>query len=98
MPDSAVRPPVPDLPVHRAVLPSIVVGVTNHETCLVLKGRLRTLREAGFRVTLISSPGELLSRVARSEMVESHAIPMRRKITPKADLVSLPAMAASPQG
>jgi glycosyltransferase involved in cell wall biosynthesis len=89
MPDSAVRPPVPDLPVHRAVLPSIVVGVTNHETCLVLKGRLRTLREAGFRVTLISSPGELLSRVARSEMVESHAIPMRRKITPIADLVSL---------
>jgi hypothetical protein len=66
MPDSAVRPPVPDLPVHRAVLPSIVVGVTNHETCLVLKGRLRTLREAGFRVTLISSPGELLSRMARS--------------------------------
>ena len=89
MPDSALRPPVPDLPVRRAVLPSIVVGVTNHETCLVLKGRLRALREAGFRVTLVSSPGELLGRTALSEKVESHAVPMRRPIVPIADLISL---------
>jgi glycosyltransferase involved in cell wall biosynthesis len=52
-------------------------------------GRLRTLREAGFRVTLVSGPGELLTRTAAQEGVESIAIPMRREMAPLADLVSL---------
>jgi glycosyltransferase involved in cell wall biosynthesis len=69
--------------------PHIVVGITNPQTCLVLGGRLRTLREAGFRVTLVSSPGELLTRTAALEGVESIAIPMRREIAPIADFVSL---------
>jgi glycosyltransferase involved in cell wall biosynthesis len=66
-----------------------VVGITNPQTCLVLGGRLRTLREAGFRVTLVSSPGELLTRTAAQEGVESIAIPMRREMAPAADLLSL---------
>ncbi|MGA3161283.1 MAG: glycosyltransferase family 4 protein [Terracidiphilus sp.] len=69
--------------------PHIVVGITHPQTCLVLSGRLRTLREAGFRVTLISSPGALLIRTAAQEGVESVAIPMRREIAPAADLLSL---------
>jgi glycosyltransferase involved in cell wall biosynthesis len=69
--------------------PHIVVGITNPQTCLVLGGRLRTLREAGFRVTLVSSPGELLTRTAAQEGVEAIAIPMRREMAPAADLVSL---------
>ena len=69
--------------------PHIVVGITNPQTCLVLGGRLRTLREAGFRVTLVSSPGELLTKTAAQEGVESAAIPMRREIAPFADFVSL---------
>jgi glycosyltransferase involved in cell wall biosynthesis len=69
--------------------PHIVVGITNPQTCLVLGGRLRTLREEGFRVTLVSSPGELLTRTAAQEGVEAIAIPMRRQISPAADLVSL---------
>ncbi len=69
--------------------PHIVVGITNPQTCLVLGGRLRALREAGFRVTLVSSPGELLARTAGLEGVESVAIPMRREIAPIADFVSL---------
>lgn len=67
----------------------IVIGITHPQTCLVLGGRLRTLREAGFRVTLISSPGQLLDRMAASEGVEPIALPMRRAIAPVADLVSL---------
>jgi glycosyltransferase involved in cell wall biosynthesis len=47
------------------------------------------LREEGFRVTLISSPGELLTRTAAQEGVESIAIPMQRQISPAADLISL---------
>lgn len=77
------------LPMRGAEPPSIVVGVTHPQTCLVLKGRLRTLREAGFRVTLVSSPGELLERTAESEGVQPVAISIERKIAPFADVVSL---------
>jgi glycosyltransferase involved in cell wall biosynthesis len=67
----------------------IVVGITDPAASHVLKGRLRTLREAGFRVVLVSSPGELLDRTADREGVEAIALPMRRAIAPVADLVSL---------
>lgn len=76
-------------PAHKAPGPRIVVGITSPQTCMVLGGRLRTLREAGFRVTLVSSPGALLTRTAALEGVESVAIPIRREISPLADLVSL---------
>lgn len=70
-------------------IPHIVVGITNAQTCLVLGGRLRTLREAGFKVTLVSNPGELLTRTAEREGVEAVGLPMRREIALFADLVSL---------
>jgi hypothetical protein len=54
----------PALPYPSSRSPHIVVGITSPQTCLVLGGRLRTLREAGFRVTLVSGPGELLTRTA----------------------------------
>ena len=50
--------------------PHIVVGITHSQACLTLTGRLRALREAGFRVTLVCSPGELLDRTAAREGVE----------------------------
>lgn len=68
--------------------PHIVVGITSPQTCMVLTGRLRTLREAGFRVTLVSSPGELFDRLAEHDGVEKFAVPMERGITPLKDLVS----------
>jgi len=69
--------------------PLIVIGVTHSQTCLVLTGRLRALREAGFRVVLIASPGALLDSTAVREQIEALPIPMRRGIAPLADLVSL---------
>jgi glycosyltransferase involved in cell wall biosynthesis len=69
--------------------PTILVGVTHPQTCLVLGARLRVLREAGFRVLLVSSPGELLDRTAEREGVERIAISMRRGIAPWADMVAL---------
>jgi len=80
---SLAQPPQP------SPRPHILVGVTSPQTCLVLGGRLRALREAGFRVTLLSSPGELLDRTAAREGVESVALPMRREMAPLADLVAL---------
>ena len=76
-------------PSRSSPIAHIVVGITSPQTCLVLGGRLRTLREAGFRVTLVSSPGTLLTRTAAQEGVESVAIPMRRGMAPAADLLSL---------
>ena len=53
--------------------PKILVGVTHPQTCLVLSARLRTLREAGFRVLLVSGPGELLDQTsAREEIGRAH--------------------------
>lgn len=69
--------------------PSIVMGITHAQTCLVLTGRLRAFRAAGFGVTLISSPGPLLEDLAAAEDAEPLAIPIERGIAPLADLVSL---------
>jgi len=69
--------------------PHIVVGITHPQTCLNLGGRLGALRQAGFRVTLVSSPGELLERTAAREGVGSIALPMQRVIAPFADILSL---------
>jgi len=69
--------------------PTVVLGVTTQELCLILGARLRVLRRAGFRVVLVSGPGELLERTASLTGVESVALPMRRCIAPFADLVAL---------
>lgn len=69
--------------------PSIVVGITHSQTCLVLRGRLRALHEAGFRVTLLCSPGELLDGAVAEEGIEAIPIPMERGFAPFSDLISL---------
>ncbi len=89
MPVSSVCHRVPDSQAHAESSPWIVVGITSQHTCPVLNGRLRALREAGLRVTLVCSPGEAVDRIAADEGVESIAIPMHRRITPFADLLSL---------
>ncbi len=89
MPVAALSQSVPGSLVLSARQPLIVVGVTHPQTCLVLTGRLRALRQSGFRVMLVSSPGELLDCTAVSEGVDRYAIPMERGISPLADLVSL---------
>lgn len=69
--------------------PTVLLGVTTQELCLILGARLRVLRRAGFRVILVSGPGELLERTAARAGVESIALPMHRSIAPLADLIAL---------
>jgi glycosyltransferase involved in cell wall biosynthesis len=69
--------------------PHILVGITHAQTCLNLTGRLRSLRAAGFRVTLVASSGLLVDRLAASEDVEAIALHMERGIAPLRDIVSL---------
>jgi glycosyltransferase involved in cell wall biosynthesis len=85
---SATRPFVFPLAARVSGLPSILVGVTDAQTCLVLKGRLRWLRECGFHVTLAASPSALLDGTAAELGVEAMPIPMRRTMAPIADLIS----------
>lgn len=89
MPASTVRPSGAGSPSRAAERPLIVVGITDPAAAHVLHGRLRILREAGFRVVMVSSPGELLDRTAEREGVEAIALPMHREIAPFSDLVSL---------
>ncbi len=69
--------------------PLIVVGITDPQTSLILRSRIRALRAAGFRVVLVSGPGPLLDSFATEEGVEAAAVPMKRRIAPLADLISL---------
>jgi glycosyltransferase involved in cell wall biosynthesis len=66
-----------------------VIGITHPQACLVLRGRLAALREAGFRVVLISSPGEWATRLAAEEGASHVAIPMNRGLSPLSDLLAL---------
>ncbi len=55
----------------------------------MLEGQLRRYRQAGFRVTVVSSPGAALCRAAERDGVEARAVPMARPIAPLADMVSV---------
>ena len=67
----------------------IVVGVTSPQTCMVLRARLSGFRRSGFCVTVVSGPGALLEKTASAAGAEAVAVPMRREIALRADLVSL---------
>ena len=69
--------------------PHILLGVTSAQTCVVLAGRVRTLRAAGFRVSLLSAPGQLLEQTARNEGADAYPVPMERGISPLADIAAL---------
>ena len=55
----------------------------------LMRGQLAFLREAGFEVMLISSPGVELEAAGRSEEIETLAVPMAREVSPWTDLKSL---------
>ena len=58
-------------------------------TLMFLSGQPRYLRQRGFEVMTISSPGPALERFEQSEEVEGHSVPMSRAMTPGRDAVAL---------
>jgi glycosyltransferase involved in cell wall biosynthesis len=56
---------------------------------VLLRGQLGYLRENGFDVTVISSPGPELELVAEREGVRVVGVPMQREIDPWSDVVAL---------
>lgn len=59
------------------------------ETLLFLGGQPGFLRERGFEVHAVSSPGPLLDKFAADEGVQVHAVAMERAITPARDAVAV---------
>ena len=53
------------------------------------RGQITYLKERGFQVHLVSSPGELLDEIAVRENVPVHPIPMNREISPIRDCQAL---------
>jgi len=80
---------IPAVSAGRGSLRPIVIGVTHPQTSLVLGPRLRALRRAGFSVTLVCAPGEVLHPGVVESGTDRVSIPMERGISPLADLVSL---------
>ncbi len=72
----------------RSAQRSILFGVTSDQTLLVLRARILALRDAGFAVIVLSSPGPHLDRLATERDVTIHPIAIRRGIAPLADLVA----------
>jgi glycosyltransferase involved in cell wall biosynthesis len=73
--------------------PKLVYLATHPVTVdILLRGQLAFMREAGFDVTVISSPGPELERVSARESVRTIAVPMAREIDPRADLAALAAL------
>jgi glycosyltransferase involved in cell wall biosynthesis len=68
--------------------PHILIGITCAQTCMVLTGRIKSLREAGFRVTLLSGPGKLADTLAQTEGADQVCISMERSISLLSDVVS----------
>ncbi len=68
----------------------LVVATTVPVTAWTLmRGQLWYLREHGFDVVLVSSPGELLDATGRREGVRTRAVPMAREVRPLTDLHAL---------
>lgn len=69
--------------------PHILMGVTSSQTTVVLADRIRAFRKAGYRVSVLSAPGEWLNQNGKDQGAEPHAIPMQRGISVLADCVAL---------
>ena len=69
--------------------PTLLFGVTDSISCVLYRGMLRYLGDAGFSTTLVSAPGPILDEVSHSQCAASVAVAMEREIRPLVDLVSL---------
>jgi len=78
--NDAAPPARPLRVVHLTAVPGML---------LFLQGHLADLAAHGFEVTVLSSPGPLLDRLAAAEGVGRVGVPISREISPLSDLLSL---------
>ncbi len=74
-------------------MPHIVIAVTSPITAiLLLRGQLRFLQSAGWKVTLLCAPGKELEQFTQQQGVDLISIPMQRQPSPAADLIAIKAI------
>jgi glycosyltransferase involved in cell wall biosynthesis len=66
--------------------PHLVLAVSHHMSVRLLRGQPAYLRKAGFRVTLISSPGPVARKIAVEERVKLLEVDIQREISPLKDI------------
>jgi lipopolysaccharide/colanic/teichoic acid biosynthesis glycosyltransferase/glycosyltransferase involved in cell wall biosynthesis len=69
--------------------PRVIHAVTASGTTRLMRGQVRYLRQAGFEVILVASPGPGIDSVAAEEGVAQAPVAMKRTIAPLQDLRSL---------
>lgn len=75
-------------------MPHIVHVMTVPESLGFLNGQVRYMRERGFELSVITSPGDGLTAFGEREGVRTYAVEMPRKITPAQDLQSVASLTA----
>jgi glycosyltransferase involved in cell wall biosynthesis len=69
--------------------PRVLHVATASLSLKLMQGQLAFLREAGYEVAVMTSPGGELRAAGRSAGIETYAVPMAREISPLRDLKSL---------
>lgn len=59
----------------------IVLGVTSHQTCMLIAPRAKALQTAGFKVSVLAGPGRVLDDWIRAEGFTAYEIPMCRGVS-----------------
>ena len=67
----------------------LVHVTTVPQSLFFLRGQVGYMKERGFDIHGLSSPGEFLSRFAEQEHVAVHPVEMPRRITPMRDLAAV---------
>jgi glycosyltransferase involved in cell wall biosynthesis len=70
-------------------IPKLLCAVTAAASTGFYRGRLAYLRQHGFEVHLASAPGAALEATGQSDGVATHTLPLKRGVSPLADLACL---------
>lgn len=63
--------------------------VTVPETLNFLRGQVQYMKQRGFEIHTLSSPGDFLQQFAEQEQITAHVVEMPRRITPLQDVISI---------
>jgi len=73
----------------RSAQPAILLAVTSPISWIFYRGVAGFLKQAGFRPSVLSSPGKNLTAISEAERVPAVALPMERRVSPVKDAIAL---------
>jgi glycosyltransferase involved in cell wall biosynthesis len=75
-------------------MPRLIHVLTVPESLLFLRGQVRWMKERGYDIDVVTSPGEGIAEFEAAEGVHVHTLSMPRAITPGQDLLTLARLTA----